>query len=71
MTTAEHSSDAQAPRRELLLVLILAGVQFSHIMDFVIMMPLGPQLMRVFGIAPKHFKCERKLFSRRTVYGPI
>ncbi|MCX6106145.1 MAG: MFS transporter [Proteobacteria bacterium] len=55
MTTAEHSSDAQAPRRELLLVLILAGVQFSHIMDFVIMMPLGPQLMRVFGIAPKQF----------------
>ena len=55
MTTAEHSSVAQAPHRELLLVLILAGVQFSHIMDFVIMMPLGPHLMRVFGIAPRQF----------------
>jgi predicted MFS family arabinose efflux permease len=42
-------------RRELLLVLILAGVQFSHIIDFVIMMPLGPQLMRTFGIAPREF----------------
>lgn len=42
-------------RRELLLVFILAGVQFSHIIDFVIMMPLGPQLMRMFGIAPREF----------------
>ena len=42
-------------RRELLLILILAGVQFSHILDFVIMMPLGPQLMRMYGIAPREF----------------
>lgn len=31
-------------------LLILAGVQFSHILDFVMMMPLGPQLMRAFTI---------------------
>lgn len=41
--------------QEKILVLTLAGVQFSHIMDFMIMMPLGPQLMRVFGIAPSDF----------------
>jgi len=29
-----------------LLLLLLAAVQFTHIMDFMIMMPLGPQLMR-------------------------
>ncbi|NBP71286.1 MAG: MFS transporter, partial [Cytophagia bacterium] len=28
---------------------------FTHIMDFMIMMPLGPQLMRIFDISPKQF----------------
>jgi predicted MFS family arabinose efflux permease len=32
------------------LLLLLAAVQFTHIMDFMIMMPLGPQLMRELGI---------------------
>lgn len=30
-------------------------MQFSHIVDFMIMMPLGPQLMRMFEITPKQF----------------
>lgn len=33
----------------------LAGVQFTHIMDFMIMMPLGAGLMRVFNISPTQF----------------
>ncbi len=33
----------------------LAAVQFTHIMDFMIMMPLGANLMRVFGISPAQF----------------
>lgn len=37
-------------RRELLLLLSLAGIQFTHIVDFMIMMPLGPQLTDLFGI---------------------
>lgn len=41
--------------RELLLLLTLAAVQFTHIMDFMIMMPLGPQLMRVFDIDARNF----------------
>jgi predicted MFS family arabinose efflux permease len=41
--------------REGWLLFILAAIQFTHIMDFVIMMPLGPQLMRVFQITPKSF----------------
>lgn len=32
------------------LILLLAGIQFCHIVDFMVMMPLGPQLMRVLGI---------------------
>ena len=33
----------------------LAAVQFTHIMDFMIMMPLGASLMRVFNITPAQF----------------
>ena len=42
-------------RRELLLLLCLAGIQFTHIVDFMIMMPLGPQLTRLFGISFAEF----------------
>ncbi len=37
------------------LLLLLATVQFTHIMDFMIMMPLGPQLMRELQIGPGRF----------------
>jgi predicted MFS family arabinose efflux permease len=30
-------------------------VQFTHIIDFMVMMPLGPQLMRVLHITPREF----------------
>jgi len=42
-------------RREWMLLFMLAAVQFCHIMDFVIVMPLGPQLMRAFDITPAQF----------------
>src|SRR5437762_11784660 len=37
------------------LLLLLAAVQFTHIVDFMILMPLGPQLMRDLRIGPGHF----------------
>jgi DHA1 family inner membrane transport protein len=37
------------------LLLLLAAVQFTQIMDFMIMMPLGPQLMRELGINAQQF----------------
>jgi predicted MFS family arabinose efflux permease len=43
------------PRRELWLLLTLAGIQFSHIVDFMIMMPLGPQFTRLFLITDAQF----------------
>ena len=43
------------PASERSLVLVLAAIQFTHIMDFMIMMPLGPQLMRVMMISPYQF----------------
>lgn len=37
------------------LLLTLALIQFTHIVDFMILMPLGPQLMRLFAISPREF----------------
>ena len=43
------------PARLRTTLLLLAAVQFTHVMDFMIMMPLGPQLMRAFEIGPELF----------------
>src|SRR5262245_45354425 len=37
------------------LLYLLAAVQFTHIVDFMILMPLGPQLMRELHIGPARF----------------
>jgi len=42
-------------RRELWLLFTLAGIQFTNILDFMIMMPLGPQFTRIFGISDASF----------------
>lgn len=44
-----------SPRNERLLLLTLAGIQFCHIVDFMIVMPLGPILMRDFGLGAHEF----------------
>jgi predicted MFS family arabinose efflux permease len=43
------------PQRENYFLLTLAGVQFSHILDFMIIMPLGPILMKEFCIGTHEF----------------
>lgn len=48
-------STALTPRAERLFLLTLAGIQFSHILDFMIMMPLGPILVAAFGIGTHEF----------------
>src|SRR3990170_1949453 len=48
-------SAALEPRRERRMVWVLAGIQFVNILDFVLMMPLGPQLMRLFDLTPREF----------------
>jgi predicted MFS family arabinose efflux permease len=35
-------------------LLTLAAINFTHIVDFMIMMPLGPALMRIFAITPQN-----------------
>jgi predicted MFS family arabinose efflux permease len=43
------------PQRERWLLFTLAGIQFTHILDFMIMMPLGPQFTALFGISNAQF----------------
>lgn len=43
------------PDRERPLILLLAAMQFCHIVDFMVLMPLGPQLMRLLAITPAQF----------------
>lgn len=42
-------------RREQLVLMILAAVQFTNVVDFMIVMPLGPQLMRSLHVDPRQF----------------
>jgi predicted MFS family arabinose efflux permease len=44
-----------SPRRERWLLITLAGVQFTNILDFMIMMPLGPQFTALFHISDAQF----------------
>jgi predicted MFS family arabinose efflux permease len=44
-----------SPKREFWLLLTLAGIQFTHILDFMIMMPLGPQFTKIFSITDAQF----------------
>jgi len=43
------------PQRERWLLLTLASIQFTSVLDFMIMMPLGPQLTQLFGISASEF----------------
>jgi predicted MFS family arabinose efflux permease len=46
---------ASAPLNERALLLTLAGIQFTYIVDFMVMMPLGPQFTRLFAISDAQF----------------
>lgn len=41
--------------KERIIVFLLASINFTHILDFMIMMPLGNYLMPFFEISPKQF----------------
>ena len=43
------------PRQERLLLFTLAAINFTHIVDFMVMMPLGPQFIEIFQITDAQF----------------
>jgi len=53
LTNTTHSPETK--KRERFFLLSLAGIQFTHILDFMIMMPLGPEFIRVFNINTHQF----------------
>src|SRR5262245_28526015 len=52
---APNDGPASFASRERLILFILAAVQFTAIVDFMIVLPLGPQLMRTLRIGPAQF----------------
>ncbi len=48
-------SAASTPRQERQWLWLLAAVQFTHVLDFMIVMPLGPELMGRFGLSAGRF----------------
>ncbi len=42
-------------RNEKILLALMAGINFNHIVDFMIMMPLGPMFRRLFGLEANQF----------------
>jgi predicted MFS family arabinose efflux permease len=57
MTTSADTSHVPSTLivRERLLLWSLAAINFTHIVDFMVMMPLGPQLTRLFHITDAQF----------------
>src|ERR1700761_8738715 len=51
------------PQHERRLLWLLALTQFTIIMDFMVMMPLGPQIMHAFDIAPAAFATAVSAYS--------
>ena len=52
---SDDSETTYSPGRERLILFVLAAVQFTSIVDFMIVMPLGPQLERELGLTPATF----------------
>jgi len=55
LTTSTPTHTLLSPKREIWLLLTLAGIQFTHIVDFMVMMPLGPQFTKLFNISDAQF----------------
>jgi predicted MFS family arabinose efflux permease len=51
----ENADPMRLTRPEWGLLLVLAAVQLTHILDFVIIMPLGPKFVAAYGITPQQF----------------
>src|SRR6266404_1380840 len=49
------ASGAGKAINERLLLLVLAAIQFTAVVDFLIILPLGPQYMRLYRITPAQF----------------
>ena len=63
MSSPSPASPALAPGREKALLWLLALTQFTIVVDFMVMMPLGPQIMQAFDIGPAAFAAAVSAYS--------
>jgi predicted MFS family arabinose efflux permease len=49
------SLESESKTKEVILLVVLAAIQFSFLMDYILLMPLGPQLISELKIDPKLF----------------
>jgi DHA1 family inner membrane transport protein len=54
-STGQETALFSDPKAERNFLLLLAAMQFTHIVDFMILMPLGPSLMGTLGLTPSSF----------------
>src|SRR5207253_672815 len=52
---SERTAATRMTGREVLVLLVLASVHFANVMDFMIVMPLGPQYQKDLSITPQAF----------------
>src|SRR5580698_9310727 len=55
ISTKNNLPLAKMTRGEWALILVLMAIQFTHMVDFVIIMPLGEGLIKEFSISPSQF----------------
>ena len=58
-------------KSERIILIVLAAAMFTHIMDFMIIMPLGPVLMRIFDIGSKEFSIIVSCYSFSAFFSGI
>ncbi|AOB32390.1 MFS transporter [Bordetella sp. H567] len=62
-TSPTSSAPLLTPGRERTLLWLLALTQFTIVVDFMVMMPLGPQIMQAFTISPAAFAAAVSAYS--------
>ncbi|ALM82824.1 MFS transporter [Bordetella sp. N] len=62
-TTTDLPAPLMTPGRERALLWLLALTQFTIVVDFMVMMPLGPQIMHAFQISPAAFAAAVSAYS--------
>src|SRR5450830_3645 len=62
-TSPTPAASLLAPGREKALLWLLALTQFTIVVDFMVMMPLGPQIMHAFTIGPAAFATAVSAYS--------
>ncbi|MBC7397822.1 MAG: MFS transporter [Bdellovibrionales bacterium] len=55
--------DRIPPDQKKWIVMVLALIMFTHTMDFMVLMPLGPKLMKLFEITPRQFSFLVSIYS--------